>query len=132
MVKVEMKNCNLILTEKQQISALSWSKIDKYEFLTAKEILPSDQSRITEQAKFTYPPLVKAFEKQTETVEEQGKKQIDAIKNQNKRLEALTNKDDYHERFDEITELTNEMNQNEYIILKVNLLERDLMSSIMP
>ena len=57
---------------------------------------------------------------------------IDAIKNQNKRLEALTNKDDYHERFDEIIELTNEINQNEYIILKVNLLERDLMSSIMP
>ena len=102
------------------------------QFLAAKEILPSDQSRITEQAKFTDPPLGKAFEKQTETAEEQGKKQIDAIKNQNKRLETLTNKDDYHERFDEIIELTNEINQNEYIILKVNVLERDLMSSIMP
>ena len=102
------------------------------QFLAAKEILPSDQSRITEQAKFIDPPLAKAFEKQAETAEEQGKKQIDAIKNQNKRLETLTNKDDYHERFDEIIELTNEINQNEYNILKVNVLERDLMSSIMP
>ena len=31
-----------------------------------------------EQAKFTYSPLGKAFEKQTKTIEEQGKKQIQA------------------------------------------------------
>ena len=37
-----------------KISALSSGKIDKYECLTGKEILPSDQSRIIEQAKFTY------------------------------------------------------------------------------
>ena len=45
-----------------KISALSSGKIDKYEFLTGEEILPSDQSRIIEQAKFTYSPLGKAFE----------------------------------------------------------------------
>ena len=33
--------------------------------LTGKEILPSDQSRIIEQAKLTYSPSGKAFEKQT-------------------------------------------------------------------
>ena len=32
--------------EGAKISALSSSKIDKYEYLTAEEILPSDQSRI--------------------------------------------------------------------------------------
>ena len=37
------------------------------------------QSRIIDQAKFTYSPLGKDFEKQTETIEEQGKKQIKAI-----------------------------------------------------
>ena len=58
--------------------------------------MPSDQSRIIEQAKFTYSPLGKAFEKQIKTIEEQKKKQIDAITNQNERLTALTNKDDYH------------------------------------
>ena len=32
-----------------------------------------------DQAKFTYSPLGKAFEKQTKTIEGQGKKQIDAL-----------------------------------------------------
>ena len=39
-------------------------KIDKYEYLIGEEILPSDQGRIIEQAKFTYSPLGKTFEKQ--------------------------------------------------------------------
>ena len=46
-----------------KISALSSCKINKHEFLTGEEILPSDQSRIIEQKKFTYFPLGKAFEK---------------------------------------------------------------------
>ena len=33
-----------------------------------------------EQAKFTYSPLGKAFEKQTKTTEDQGRKQTDALK----------------------------------------------------
>ena len=48
-----------------KISALSSGKIDKYEYLTCKEALPSDQNRIIEKAKFTYYLLGKAFEKQT-------------------------------------------------------------------
>ena len=35
----------------------------------------------------------KAFEKQTKRIDNQGKKQGDAITNQGKNLEALTNKD---------------------------------------
>ena len=34
--------------------ALSSGKIDKYEYLTGEEILPSNQQQIAEQAKFTY------------------------------------------------------------------------------
>ena len=41
--------------------------------------MPSDQSRIIEQAKLAYFPLEKAFEKQTKTIEEQGKKQVEAL-----------------------------------------------------
>ena len=82
--------------EAAKISALLSGKIDKYEFLTGEEILPFDQSRIIEQAKFTYSPLGKAFEEQTKTIEEQGKEKADAITNENKKLEALTNKDDDH------------------------------------
>ena len=55
-----------------EISALSSGKIDKYEYLTGKEILPSNQQQIIEQAKFTYSPLGKAFEKQIKTIEDQG------------------------------------------------------------
>ena len=62
-----------------KISALSSGKIDKYEYLTGEEILPSNQQQIIEQAKFTYSPLGKAFEKQTKTTEDQGKKQVDAL-----------------------------------------------------
>ena len=61
-----------INTEAAKISALSLGKIDKYEYLTGKEMLPCDQSRITEQAKFTYSPLDEVFEKQIKRIEDQG------------------------------------------------------------
>ena len=61
-------------------SALSSGKIDKHEYLTGEEILLSDQSRATEQAKFTYSPLGQAFEKQIKAVKEQGKRQVKALK----------------------------------------------------
>ena len=44
-----------------EMPSLSSSKIDKYEHLTVEEILTSDQSRIIEQAKFTFSPLGKAY-----------------------------------------------------------------------
>ena len=47
-----------------EISAWSSGKIVKYEYLTGKERLPSNEQQIIEQAKFTYPPLGKACEKQ--------------------------------------------------------------------
>ena len=54
-------------------------KFTKYEYLTGQDILPSNQQQIIEQAKFTYSPLGKAFEKQIKTIERQGQKQIDAV-----------------------------------------------------
>ena len=73
MITLEMKNWNTISTEKLQRSALSSGKIDKYEYLTGKEILPPDQSRTIKQDKFSYFPLGKMFEKN------RGK-QIDSLK----------------------------------------------------
>ena len=61
------------------ILPLSSVNIHKYEYLTGEEILPSDQNRTIEQAKFTYSPLGKTFEKQMKTIEEQGKKQVEAL-----------------------------------------------------
>ena len=65
--------------EAAKISALSSGKIHKYEYLTGEDILPSNQQQIIEQAKFNYSPLGKAFEKQIKTIEDQGKKQVDAL-----------------------------------------------------
>ena len=65
--------------EAAKISALSSGKLRKYEYLTGEDILPSNQQQIIEQAKFTYSPLGKAFEKQIKTIEDQGKKQVDAL-----------------------------------------------------
>ena len=68
--------------EAAKVSVLSSGKIDKYEYLTGEEILQSDQSRIIEQARFTYSPLGKAFEKERKTIEEQEKnnKRCDSTK----------------------------------------------------
>ena len=49
--------------EAAKMSALSSGKSDKYEYLTGEEILPSNQRRMTEQAKFTYSPLAKSLGK---------------------------------------------------------------------
>ena len=67
--------------EAAKISTLSSAKIRKYEYLTGENILPSNQQQIIEQAKFTYSPLGKAFEKQIKTIEDQGNKQVDGLEN---------------------------------------------------
>ena len=68
--------------EAAKILTLSSGKIHKYENLTGEDILPSNQQQIIEQARFTYSPLGKAFEKQIKTIKDQGEKQIKAIQDQ--------------------------------------------------
>ena len=68
--------------EAAKISALSSGKIHKYEYLTREDILQSNQQQVIEQARFTYSPLGKAFEKQIKTIEDQGEKQIKTIQDQ--------------------------------------------------
>ena len=68
--------------EAAKISALSSGEIRKYEYLTGEDILPSNQKQIIEQAKFTYSPLAKAFDKQIKTIKDQDEKQIKAINEQ--------------------------------------------------
>ena len=68
-----------IIGEAAKISALSSGKLDKYEYLTGEEVLPSNQQQIIQQAKFTYSPLGKALEKQRKTIEDQGEKKVVAL-----------------------------------------------------
>ena len=85
--------------EAAKISALLSGKIHKYEYLTGEDILPCNQQQIIEQAKFTYSPLGKAFEKQIKTIEDQGEKQIDALKNLKDQNKQLVNVDyDYGDK----------------------------------
>ena len=82
--------------EAAKISALSSGNIQNYEYLTGEDILPSNQQQIIEQTKFTHSPLDKAFDKQTKTIEDQGKKQVDALeklkpKEETKPIEGTSN-----------------------------------------
>ena len=65
--------------EAAKISDLSSGKLDKYEYLTGEEILPSNQQQLIQQAKFNYSALGKAIEKQRKTIEDQGEKQVVAL-----------------------------------------------------
>ena len=121
--------------EAAKISALSSGKLDKYEYLTGEEILPSNQQQIIQQAKFTYSPLGKAIEKQIKTIEDQGKKQVKA--NQDNEQSVDINKDDddkdklllsrereilkdiYNKRIDKIEELNNKIDYDnlKYVVV---------------
>ena len=95
--------------EAAKILTLSSGKIDKYEYLTGEEILPSDQSRVIEQAKFTYSPLGRAFEKQIKTIENQGEKQIKALEERGIQLVA-SNANKKYDHDDESREILNKKN----------------------
>ena len=60
--KIRDKNYNMKLTEKQQ--KCQHYHLVQHKYLTGEEILPFNQSQMTEQTKFTYSPLWKAFKKQ--------------------------------------------------------------------
>ena len=80
-----MKNYNMILTEKEQKYQNYYpEKLINMNILPFKEILPSNQRHIIEQAKFAYSPLGKAFEKQTNTIGKQGKNRQKQLKNNEK------------------------------------------------
>ena len=111
--------------EATKISVLSSGKTDRYEYVTGEGILPSNHSRITEQAKFTYSPLGRTFEKQIKTIEEQGKKQVKALilepkENQElKKIEGLFLK---NMRTDKVKKEIDEIRKWEEKIEKKNLI----------
>ena len=121
--------------EAAKISALSSGKIDKYEYLTGEELLPSNQQQIIQQAKFAYSPLGKALEKQIKNIEDQGRKQVKAVQD-NKQLVNI-NKDDYkdkllhskereifkdiyNKRLDKIEELNNKIDYDNLKYVAIN------------
>ena len=117
--------------EAAKISALSSGKIHKYEYLTGEDLSPSNQQQTIEQARFTYSPFGKTFEKQIKTIEDQGQKQVKALntlkpKEQTKAITYKWDDDDadndntpiskeiydeiLEERLDEILKMSREIN----------------------
>ena len=137
-IKLKVKNFNMALIGRQQKYQLYHQvNLIKYEYLTGEEILPSNKQQIIEQAKFTYSPLGKAFEKQIKTIEDQGEKQIKAIQDNRKQLisgndyknrlliskEREIFKDIHNKRLDKIKELDNKINYDnlKYVVEKSGL-----------
>ena len=80
--------------EAAKISALLSNKIHKGEYLTGEDTLPSSNQQITEQARFTYSPLRKAFDKQIKTIDDQGKKKVlNTLKSDNNKKLEIKNED---------------------------------------
>ena len=82
MIRVEVKNCNMILREKRQNDQL-YHQV---------KLINMNIRQIIEQAKSTYSPLGKAFEKQTKAIEVQGEKQIKALENRVEKKNLNTDK----------------------------------------
>ena len=75
-----MKNYSMILMEEQPKYQL-YHQAKFTNMNDGEDIFPSNQQKIIEHARFTYSPLGKAFEKQMKITDNQGKKQVDALKN---------------------------------------------------
>ena len=87
MIRLEMRNYNMISTERSlKNNSFIIGKIDKYEYLTGVEILPSDRRRVIEQAKFTYSPLEKVLGKKRLKIN----KEVEAIEQHEKQLVKST------------------------------------------
>ena len=88
MIRLEKKNYNTILIEKKtKYQLYDLTKLISMNILLVKKYYSLIKKKILEQAKFTYSPLGKAFERQIKTIEDQGKKQVEALKPEDLKLE---------------------------------------------
>ena len=106
--------------EAAKISASSSGKLDKYEYLTGEEILPSNQQQIIQQAKFNYSPLGKAIEKRIKTIKDQGEEQVVALESLNVPNKKLSSIKDFIPMENLNPEIINEIKRIEEIEKKVD------------
>ena len=123
----QIRDEKLLYDINREAAKISSKKFNKYEYLTDEELLPFNRQQIIEQAKFTYSPLEKAFEKQAKTIEDQEEKQVKALedlktKEQTKPIEdkydnnLLMQEETFNrlldERMDEIQEISKKVKYN--------------------
>ena len=88
MIKLKMKSCNMTLIEKQQKYLLYHQE----NFINMSNLLVKIYFHLINN-KFTYSPLGKAFDKQIKIIEDQGKKQVDALEKLKSKEETKPIKD---------------------------------------
>ena len=94
MIRLEMKNYNMILIEKQpKYQPYHHLKFVNMNILLVKIYYHLINNKIIEQTKFTYSHFRKAFEKQIKTIEGQGQKQVHALKDLKLKEQAKPIKD---------------------------------------
>ena len=80
MIRIDLKNCNTLLTEKQE----------NYQYYHVEKFIninkPCNQIRVIGQAQLTDSPLGKDSEKQPKEIDNQSQKQINAIEDHEKQL----------------------------------------------
>ena len=113
--------------EASKISALSSGKLDKYEYVTGEEILPSNQQQIIQQAKFDYSPLGKAIEKQIKTIKDQGEKQVVALESLNVPNKKLSSIKDFMQKQQEVCGNIVKIYQLEMLIMKLLFFQRTIL-----
>ena len=113
--------------EAAKISALSSGKLDKYEYVTGEEILPSNQQQIIQQAKFDYSPLGKAIEKQIKTIKDQGEKQVVALESLNVPNKKLSSIKDFMQKQQEVCGNIVKIYQLEMLIMKLLFFQRTIL-----
>ena len=129
MTRLKIKKYNMISIEKQ----LKYQPYHQVKYVNTNILLVKIYYHLTnnkqiEQAKFTYSPLGKAFEKQIKTIEDQGKKQVDALKvlepkaiesgseNNNKLVTQEIYNKILEERMDKILEVSKEINYSNLVL----------------
>ena len=113
----------MILIEKQQKYLLyHQEKLISLNILLGKKYYHLINNKIIEQAKFTYSPLGKIFEKQTKTIEDQGEKQIKAINESSIKKYIPENilNDEAKKELDKISEIKKDVDR-EKLVYKTNI-----------
>ena len=130
MTRLKIKKYNMISIEKQlKYQPYHQVKYVNTIILLVKIYYHLINNKQIEQAKFNYSPLGKAFEKQIKTIEDQGKKQVDALKvlepkaiesgseNNNKLVTQEIYNEILEKRMDKILEMSKEINYSNLVLL---------------
>ena len=99
-----------IKREAAKTSASLLGKLQKYEYLTGEDILPSNQQHIIEQARFTYSFLGKAFERQIKAIEDNRQKQTDVSESLKPKEQTRSMEELFPEGYDSV-EIKNKLNK---------------------